>query len=264
MSTVCIGKTIDLPAQRLDYDPVKGETLAEVFEGTLEACFSKAIAVRNQRPDLAFNLESADGPLWRITVRSPDFGSDPGLSSVDTWELLGNDIQKDIYEAPFTLNIDTGQLDIVREAMSEEQTVADVQEDLDDEALLLLVLLKKGTTHFQVSQYVLRYTQLVSSKSQVRASFSNVERVYVVTNAAGQAAFATLIGLPPELLFSLEQIPVPVIVNSASSVLLNTEIYHTGWMKKTPTVSQVSGNRFQITQEYWLDYWVKALYPAAS
>lgn len=251
----CVGNQIDLAAQRLAYDPVRGETLTRVFEGTLEACFAQAIALRQNRPDLSFVLETADGPLWRITDQSPDFGQNPGLEATTTWELVGNDIQKDIYEADFALSIPEPQLTIVRDAMVNEKTVSEVQEDLGDAALVLLTLLKRGTTSFLEGQYVLRKSQFVSSKTEIRVAFSNTGGVF------STAALISAESIPDGLIFSILEIPIPSIPESAGSVVVNSELYARGWLKKTPTVTQVQGNKFEIRQEYWLDIWAVDLYP---
>jgi hypothetical protein len=97
------------------------------------------------------------------------------------------------------------------------------------------------------SQYVLRKTQTVSSRSQIAVSFTNVENIHTTAQVTSAET------IPATLLFSISGIPEPA----------SAEGYLFGWLKKTPTVSQ-TGLHFQITQEYWLERWSTFTYDAAT
>ncbi len=244
MST-CIGTPIDTVGPSLNYDPVRGESLIQPFEGTLEACLAKAIDLRNIRPDLAFVLEPADGPAWRIVVRSPDFTDGDAQATVQ-WELLGNEIHKDLYEHPRSLQIGEANLRTIRNAIADPQP--DTAPTLAGDALTLYTLLLKGTNAFLTSQYVLRRTQIVSSRYQVRVAFNQIDYVWTTAQIVNVEA------PPAALLFSIIEIPIPA----------SQAGYQWGWLKKSPTVQQASGNRFQITQEWWLEQWSTYVYGTAS
>lgn len=88
--------------------------------------------------------------------------------------------------------------------------------------------LANGVTSYNVSQYSLVKTELVTNASTIRLSHTNVGKMH---------RYATLLGVEPSL---------------PASLLLNlTGLTSVFWLKKTPTLQQTSQGRFQLTQEYW-------------
>lgn len=246
----CIGKQIDSPGPIYNYDPGRGETRHEIFDGTFEACIARAIALRNLRPDLAVTAEPSDGSLWRVTERSADWG-ESAAAATTVWELLGNEVHKDIYEHPRSLSIDPRVVAQVRGEVAKydgQGPLPTFAGDPTGNADLLFTLLLKGTNAYLTSQYVLRRTEIVSSKYQVKVAFNQIDSIW------SSAQIVTVEAPPAELLFSISNIPIP---DSQSG-------YQWGWLKKSPTVMQASGNRFQITQEWWLEQWSTYLYGIAT
>lgn len=250
--SISVGRNIDLTNQRLEFDPAKGELLTEHFTGTLEACLTKAMELRQTRPDIAFAIESADGPLWQIVVRSPDFSDVNPNDTTTIWELLGNEIHKDVYQHPRSLQITDHDLKVIRNFINDPQANSSPAftggGTLTTYALALYSLLLKGTTAFVTSQYVLRRTRIVSNKYQVALAFNQVDHIW----SSAQITSTESVAIP--VMISMDQIPIPASQSG----------YQWGWLKKSPTVQQTGGNRFQITQEWWLEQWSTYLYDIAS
>lgn len=245
-----VGTNLELIGTQFTFDPNRGETLTQVYEGSAEGCIAKGMEIRETRPDLSFVIEPADLPLWRISIRAPDFRDDPASSEVvTTYELLGNDIAKDIYEAPFLNGADQDEILQVKAFFKDPDRAPEIT-STDPRIAALFELITNGTTSFQLGQYVFRSTSLVSSKSTIRFGYGGVGLVH----DTGQIQ---AIGgeVPQTLLFTLSEIPMPSVRNAS--------YYHAGWLKKTPTLSQVAWNKYSISQEYWLDSWSIALYPHA-
>lgn len=256
---ITIGNPIDLPAQRISYDPARGDSWSQIWEGTLESCFARAMELRRLRPDLSFVLETVDGPLWRITQQSPDLVNAPSeTEAITTWELAGNEISHDIFESQLALEVPDSQIALIKEAHAKNQAISEIQGQLGDAGLALISLLYRGVTNFLDGQYVLRKSQIVSAASSIRVAFANTGGVFSMNAAIAQ------FGLPATLLFSIGEIPIPTIVDTGTSVVPPSELYAVGWLKKTPTVTQTARSKFEIRQEYWFGIWATDLYPLVA
>ena len=248
-----VGTNLELLGTQFTFDPNRGETLMQIYEGSSEACVAKGMEIRETRPDLSFVIEPGDLPLWRISIRAPDFRDDPASAEViTTYELLGNDLQKDIYEAPFLAGAPADQINIVKAYQADKNSPEPVfGENITSDAVWTLhQLILNGTTAFQTSQYVFRVTSLISARSDQRVSYANVGLVHTSAQVAA--------GVPQTILFPLvgdNGVPMPAVRDAT--------YFHAGWLKKTPTLSQVSFNKFSLVQEFWLESWAKQLYPAA-
>jgi hypothetical protein len=101
---------------------------------------------------------------------------------------------------------------------------------------------------YVASQYVFRLTQTVSSRYSQKVVFSNVDRIYSTLQLLSET------NPPSSLVFSVAQIPVPNTVPPG---------YAYGWLKKTPTVLTIAGNKIEITLEYWREIWSTYAYDLA-
>lgn len=239
---IAIGSIVELRSVRTEKDPTRGLFVIRVWEGTRDAING---IVSTLSSDQTYTIDDSDSPLYRLTVRTPD---DDTLTSssevVNTWELLGNDIQKDLYEHPKSLAVTESDLRKIRDAIANP---GDTPPTLTGDADTLYKLLLKGTNAYVVSQYVLRKTQTVSSRFQTLVAFANIEKIHTTAQVISAEA------VPSTLIFSISQIPIPASQTG----------YQWGWLKKTPTVSQL-GTKFQITQEYWLEQWSTYIYDLAT
>ena len=259
-----VGPNPILVSFRLERDPVKGFNSVYVWEGSQLAIFGLANSVR---PDQKYVIDDSDKPVYRLIISSPDSGS-PNLANdyVLEWELLGNDNEKSIFEHPNSRALGTTVLSSIKEGIkqvedepaataSERETavlngIDDLCFDLNVDAAAadaLFALLIKGATSYVTSQYVLRRTQTVSSRAQLEYTFSNVDKIHTSAQVFADGT------MPQPVQFAIATIPAPAAQDG----------YQWGWLKKTPSITQAAGGRFQGTQEWWLDQWTTFLYETA-
>ena len=256
-----IGPNPTLVSWRLEKDPTKGFSSIYTWEGSRAAVFGLATMVTS---DQKYSIDDSDKPLYRIVISSPDSGaSDVSTDYILEWELLGNDVEKSVYEHPNALALGDKMLTAIKIAIKEIEDASVLDSSTvyatnetnltaiatligvsSANALSLFRLIVKGTTAFVLSQYVLRRTQTVSSRAQLQYSYANVEKIHT---AAQVWADSTM----PE--------PVRFVISTMTAPTAQAG-YTWGWLKKTPTLTQAAANKFQSTQEWWLDQWSDFLY----
>ena len=256
-----VGPNPILVSFRLERDPVKGFSSVYTYEGSQLAIFGLAT---NVRADQKYVIDDSDKPLYKLIISSPDSGSpDPATDYVLEWELLGNDNERSIYDHPNSRYLGTAMLTAIKiavktvedaETLDASATVTDEETNLTTLAtglgisainsVKLFRLLIKGTTSYVTSQYVLRRTQTVSSRAQLEYTFSNVDKIHTSAQVFADGT------MPQPVQFAIATIPAPI----------SQAGYEWGWLKKTPSITQTAGGRFQGTQEWWLDQWSTFLY----
>jgi hypothetical protein len=248
-----LGDPVALKSIERVSDPTRGPSTVAVYTGTIEAL--NAVAATSS-PDQVVRLVQA-GPLGELTISTADYvDSQTSSIVIPKFELLGNDIQKSLYTHPRSLALgkDSNGIEIVSlvkqkyEYLRENNKAEANKITLLGDASELFDMLLRGETDYVASQYVFRLTQTVSSRYSEKVVFSNVDRVYSTLQLLSET------NPPASLVFSVAQIPVPSTVPSG---------YNYGWLKKTPTVLTISGNKIEITLEYWREIWSAYAYPVA-
>lgn len=191
----------------------------------------------------------------------------PGASEVpvDTWEILGNDLQKDIWEHPNVLGYSSAMVAVLRKEVelvqsgssTYDESVAAINTQIAFEGITaptstqiitLFDQILKGLESFVVDQYVLRKSQLITSRYTATIARVGINKIW--TTAQVQAAES----MPTFISNELNQLVAPTARTG----------YLWGWLKKSPTVTQVAGNKFQVAQEWWLEQWSTFVYTAYS
>lgn len=151
-----------------------------------------------------------------------------------TWELLGNDLNKDL-RAHSALQPTTG----TNEPADITEAYAYISEggkaekaSWCDKAKYIYRLLSKGTTEYVVTQFVLRKTTKVSAADGVTAALTNCNKVEAPT------------GVPTALF----QVPTEQGDGTIE------------WLKKPPTVAYLGNGKYSIAQEWWAGKWSQGLY----
>jgi len=248
-----LGKTLSERIKTI-YDPVRGTFSERYYEGCEDEIMGLA---RRLSPDQYYEIDGTNAPIFRLAVRTPDYdGSSSSSETTLTYELLGNDLTYSIYEHPTARALDSAILASVRRAVDSRSTKfyneagTDITSTVNGNgnAITLYNLAIKGTDSFIRSQYVFRVTQTVSNRSTARAGYANTNKLYTT----GQLISET--SPPSTLLFAIDQIPTPSDIPTG---------YVWRWLKKTPTVVQIGGNKFNIAVEYLLERWSTFLYGLA-
>lgn len=239
-----------------DFVPFRGWQTTWTYQSTYPILAAKAIQFQVGSPGAKQNITRVDGPIWKLVVIF-DFLND-GVSvevPINTWELLGNDVQKDLYEHPTTLALGINTISAVKVAVQSVSSSSPGQEQAAkttavanlravagpnaDVAEELFNLIIKGTTHFYVSEFVLRHTQTVSNTYQTQFALNDIEYIYTTDQLQLEAA------IPTNIVFDIASIAEPAAKDG----------YLWGWLKRSPQISIVAGAKVQVTQEYWLDQW---------
>jgi hypothetical protein len=176
-----------------------------------------------------------EGIIYGLEAQIPDAqdGSAPPVDPDDdqlvTWELVGNDLNKSIFDHD-------NFSDVTSVTAADQQTLRDIRDgttkhteaaatDLTGNAEKFRVLLSKGVQSFPISQYVLRKTSTVPLNWAGQQAMTNVGDVYTSTSQMETAE-----GVPNDLKFIMPE---------------------GKWLKRTPTIRQQRSGRWQINSEFW-------------
>ena len=215
----------------------------------------KAAGLRFQREE-----ESLGGYQLISVIYGAEETQDPNTPVGEKWELVGNDMEKSIWELPAVQNqfarltslgmSTANQITFIARFRADvealirgESITVDVngtEVALNTDYILdfvvrqlrlsqsvfagLILSLAKGVESYTVSQYVLRHTRVVVRRSNLKPSTTNIGKIFATT--ADLRSKESI----PTLLFDL---PEGV------------------WLKRTPTQEQSSADKYDITQEYW-------------
>jgi hypothetical protein len=197
----------------------------------------------------------AVGPTYQLTVIAPDVPAGDSIGVQEAFfELAGNNLQFDMREHPKALALGPATLKIIDTAISGDtdaaRTAAITQVNAaggDTLALYNLLRQRNGTGAFFKPQYVLRYNRLVSSRATIDVGYSNVGKILTHAQMINDSA-------PPTGILAA--------INEAVDGYAPAAVtgYLWGWLKQTPTVQTVAGNKLQISGEYYLEFWSTWLY----
>lgn len=173
-------------------------------------------------------------------------------ATTDTWQIVGNEIQKDLFEHPRAAALDGPTIEKIRTNLENHKSPTTITPPFTGDAALVYDLEFRGTTHYAVGQYVLRHTTNVSNSYAVNVSDVNVERIYttaqLITECANPNSWAYPI--PGRLQYKLQNITAPTVRSG----------YLWGWRKLPSTETTAAGNRIEIVTEYWLEQWSTLIY----
>lgn len=233
----------------------RSPTFGEQWVLTFESAGSSNLSVQSAAQyaydlvpsDYTAELDTSRATIHRLIVTTPDNPADASNTVISTtYELLGNANQKDIWEHPKALALTEAQRTAVKTAVRAESS-ASLTTGSDSLYLCDLILQGNGSRAFQVSQYVYRVTHVVSGRYATQVAFSNVQKIYTTDQMLAE------LSPPATILFSAE-----TIVAQHTSTVPTGYLY--GWLKQTPTVNQIAGNKFTITNEWWLEEWSTWIY----
>jgi hypothetical protein len=190
------------------------------------------------------------------TATGPDNGQ-PEVTT-DTWQIVANEIQKSLFEHPKSMAIEaaaSGSLGRIRKNLerynNEEELVALSGPAIAAGGTILFDLLKLGTTHYPIGQYVIRHTTNVSDSYAVNVADTNVGKIYTTAQLVGSPTAELtnpnnwVFPIPPRLVYKLQNIPAPAAATG----------FTWGWRKLPSTEGTAANGRIDINTEYWLEQW---------
>lgn len=251
MGKITVNGTVQPVRQplKVSYDPQRGLQITIPWESAGNNLGGVAAQYQSQR--VAYEWEGSERKSTLIATASGGQLGIPDLTT-DTWEILGNEIQKSLLEHPTV------------EALGRD-TIRNIQffvdnPDLDPTtgsppltgiALSAYERMIKGATHYALGQYVLRHTTNVSNNYGINVADFNIERIYTTSQLIGETTNANswIFPMPGRLVYKLQTLAAPAFQSG----------YLWGWRKLPSTETTTAGNRVGIVTEYWLEQWDVAI-----
>ena len=222
-----------------------------------DAGYSQVFRMRGLKPFIYAQL-----PFWQVTADEVRIMEDltpyatlearintvlDGRAEVpiNVWELIGQDINHDLYEHPLAGGISETELAKLRKAVDQNRRGETVSVfPNDSNALTMYGLLSKGTDSFVRCQYVLRKSQTVTSNFTLAVSTYGVDAIWSLNQ-----------------IYAIEPIYNRIydtIVTIAEPTAKPGFVF--GWLKKSPQITAEANNKIRITQEWWLEQWSTWIY----
>lgn len=202
------------------------------------------------------SVDLNEGPTWEVVAQADsdveDGNTQPDNSKVDTWELTGNRVEKDL--------LASGVGTIIAMAESDKKKLraferGDKNWDTDEwdgtasgTAEAVYKLMRSGVKSSIVLQPVLKRNATVSSKYTVPNSLANAGTVRKTST-----------------LLAEESIPASIANNmpASSSDTVDGLTFWSGWLKGYPTVTDTIDGKVSVQQEWEWGWWPTTLYSVA-
>lgn len=244
---------------RITYDPKNGRKVHTPFmASSVDSLLNHAEELEEKK--IGYTIESDGVKAWMSIDNAPTDESKEE-TPIDTWEMPGNEIHKALFEHPRCLAIEAaspGILGVIQNKYNLYQNgegADDVfsagEPEVNTEARLIYGLMIRGTTHFAVSQYVLRHVQTISQQFSQNIVDEDVGKIYTTAKLITECEEFD-IPLYPRLKAKIQAIEEPDAEDG----------YLWGWRKLPATEALASDNKIAITNEYWLEQWSTFLYEA--
>jgi len=227
------------------------EDYSEEFTGT--SAETDAISKAQTLACESWVVSPMAGGCFKLTAKIPKGPIGYGISGSlnpnfplnNIWELQPNMVEKDVLDADISINdLTVAQKDAIKLAISSNAVGS-----LSGNSLKFYKLLRAGVSSIRVFEPVLRHSLTVRSDYSVAVSLSNVGRIFTTSQ------LSSFEGVPSILLFNLP---------SGSTYRTDALSVGYGWLKKYPSVTQISGGKWQIVQEWEYGCWSTDLYTGAS
>lgn len=244
-----------LRATDVDFDPVRGLVVVEEWHGPGANCLlGKANWAINNR--VGFRWKRAGISTMTLTYS----GGQNGLSDIaqTNYELLGNEIQKSIYESGIALAGLAAWPNLIRDVKlgwnaiesGEPETEQALYDSMaaDEKTYYdtLIGFLMRGQTHFAQGQYVLKRSISVSNFYTGSAGGEgNVERLVSTGTLLGWCS-----DMPPFIAAKINTIP-------GGSAHTN---YAWSWRQLPSRIVTGAQNRCELSTEWWFEEWSTLLY----
>jgi hypothetical protein len=223
------------------------------------------------------NYETS-GPTATLTARinRDNTGGGGGENEAEvttTWELIGQDTQKDIRSHWRILTLHPNTIKDVEKAVEKvnDGTYANAAAAFavnihtgttatgawTNNAKFLYFMLSKGQENWLDFEYVLRKSELVASDYQRQMATYGVGYIWTTQQVASAE------GMPGMIQATVSDIPAPTFTVDGD-ITGTGYTYKWRWLKKSPQVTQVAGGRFERNQEWQLNIWPNFIYPEAS
>jgi len=246
--------------QDYEYDPTRGLTVTQEWEGAgPDSLDGRARRFISERKAFRFSKNKTRSRLV-MTASNSQLGY-PEVST-DTWQILANEVSKDIRELPVVASLPENLYTNISNQATEWKAGDSIFDTFqpptglsgDDLAAANIIfdLLIKGQDQFAFSQYVLKHTTSVSNAAVANVSDFGVGAIYTTSQLLNEVEDSSswTYPLPGRLSAKIGSISSP-------ATKLN---YLWGWRKLPSTETTTANFRIEISTEYWLDQWSTFIY----
>jgi len=238
---------------RSSYDPQRGLTITEEWETAGDNL--NGLATQCREAGKAYDLTS-NGRKSRIVITSSNTeGTGFDDIPIDTWQLLGNEVQNSIKHHPNVRSLGSADFLEVIDAVNQWKDGETPDEFFftDDGymGLLFRMLIHEAKT-YSLGQYVLKHTTNVSNRWDTNVADQGVEFIYTTSQLVSEISnpgFWTF-PCPGRLISKIQSIEVQ---NDSEDLIW-------GWKKGPSTEGTSANNRIDISTEYVLAGWSKLTY----
>ncbi len=244
---------------KITYDPSRGR----IIQVGWESAGNNLVGIANQYQALGIPYDATINARKSTLIASASGGQlgIPDLTA-DTWEILANEIQKNIWEhrrglALLAVNPDLPT--IIRDAIDNHKKLADIKPPLTGDAATMFNLLNKDQGHYVTGQYVIRHTTNVPNRWD--PSGANVADIQILT-LYDEAQLLHETTWPAYWIFPMPRRLVQKIENIAAPPFQDGYLW--SWLKKPSTETTAAANHIAISTEYWLEQWSNFLYPIST
>lgn len=229
--------------ESISWSPVHGWSRVINFEGPSDAI--NALMVELRSLGAPFRLTRNASPRATIEVDAQGLmGDEPqGVETPEnTWEFFSNSVEIDLLDAdvPAINALSDAEKRRIRDAVNSPDP--DNPPTLSGDAETIYKLMLSGMKSFTVNVPTLRKSVVVSNRSQIRASLTNVGKIISTTTLRLQEE------IPTSILFDL-----PDLTTSRTG-------FAYGWFKRHPTVQHSGLDRVTISQEWTYGLWPTIIY----
>jgi hypothetical protein len=236
---------VEQPGTKRVWRQDSGWNTKRTWEGPLTGADS---FVNNTLPAGYTEIEVVDdGELCTI---SAFYGTQAGTGSgggvvadpiARVWRLLGNDLEKSLWEKPevkaITASLTIAELAALRASVDAIIRGESYTEPTDSTLASLVSHLARGIEAYPCSQFVLRKTETVYRSTSIRPSYQNLNRLF---------SYSGLLTYEPTL--------------ASEDLIASADLVSLYWLKRSPTVEPSQRGQLEITQEYWgvesYDSWI--------
>ena len=275
MATIVGAEKVVKTGKRYSWNKASGWTSEVRYQGEKDAVRGLISRFVPRVDDVSYETNGATATLT-ARINRDITGGGGGESEAEvttTWELIGQDSQKDIREHWRVLNLHPNTIKDVEKAADKlndgtyANAAAAFAVDIHtgttstgswtNNAKFLFFMLSKGQESWLDFEYVLRKTELVASDYQRQMATSGVGYIWTTAQVASAE------GMPPMIQATISDINAPTFT-VPSDVSGTGYTYKCRWLKKSPQITQVAGGKFERNQEWQLNIWPNFVYPEAS
>lgn len=242
------------------YDPANGKTVTtEWYEPgrTLDG-YAKSL----EATGASYTLTQTDLKSTLVETASDSIATGGTDDTTDRWEVLANQVQKDVKEHPRWVATSDAErraklLKDVNRVLEKGQASTHDWEDpdapTDAKLRAFFNLLITGASHYATAEWVVRHTTNVWNGFPDNIADDGVLTVYTTASLISELSNSSLwtFPMPTRLQNKISGIAAPSPLAAGLTW---------GWLKMPSSESTGANNRIDISTEYWLSAWADILY----